>query len=218
MKKPQEHIYVNYPTLPEKLREDSGAINAAQQLGHLFTHSPKQAVDFELNHLITSITRQSRFFQTFKVAHLTFRDLIQAKIAGEFFSQLFPDPARAKLGVMELIINSIEHGNLGITTSEKNELMAEDCWMEEIVRRLQLPEYADKSVHAYCVQHANYVKMTIRDEGQGFDWDQYTYKSKPFYPSRYNGHGIAAAMHISFDEMRYVGKGNVVWALQYIKP
>jgi hypothetical protein len=50
------------------------------------------------------------------------------------------------MGLSELIINGIEHGNLGISYAEKSRLKQEDGWTEEIARRLALEENADKRV------------------------------------------------------------------------
>lgn len=38
-----------------------------------------------------------------------------------FLANFFPNPGQVILGISELLINAIEHGNLGITYGEKTE-------------------------------------------------------------------------------------------------
>ena len=138
-----------------------GDVTAWQRFNSLYQETPKQQVDFELKDLNKSIKRQERTFSNLNVVTLNFRDPLEAKIAGEFFAGLFPDPMRAKLGVMELIMNAIEHGNLAITSEEKHELIANGKWMNEITSRLTQEKNQKKRVHAYCYQNDEHVQITI---------------------------------------------------------
>lgn len=58
---------------------------------------------------------------------------------------------------------------------------------------------------------ADRVSFTITDQGEGFDWRRFL----NFDPERAfdpNGRGIAMARMMSFAEVEYQGKGNVVVA------
>lgn len=193
-----------------------GMKTASQQLSAIYQEIPRQQVDFQLKQLQSSIESQGRKLHETHAVKLNFRDLLEARMAGEFFASLFPDDQRARLGIMELLINAIEHGNLGIGASEKHALMQENRWMDEVNHRLTLQQFQPKRVHAYCYIDKDYTQLAIRDDGDGFDWRPYLYAEQP--PSHHilNGRGIATAKHIAFDEMGYCDQGNMVWALQYL--
>ena len=191
-----------------------GNNTAMQQVDTLYQDIPKQQVDFQLKDLERSIHRQRNMLDHLNVINLNFQDPLEAKISCDFLCELFPDPSRAKLGIMELFINAIEHGNLGISYEEKHTLLAENRWMEEITHRLSDPANNEKRVHAYCYRDPAYTRITIRDDGEGFDWRPY--ESMTAHDTL-NGRGIAVAKHISFDEMGYYDQGNIVYGMQYQK-
>ena len=128
-----------------------------------------------------------------------------------FLAQACPEPEGAVLGLSELLVNAIEHGNLGISYEEKSSLKRSDQWQEEISRRQQLPENAGKLVDVTFERDGGCIRICITDQGNGFDWSQYL----DFDPARAfdpNGRGIAMARLGSFRELQYQGKGNVVLA------
>jgi len=128
-----------------------------------------------------------------------------------FLAQACPEPEGAVLGLSELLVNAIEHGNLGISYAEKSALKRADRWQEEISRRLQLPENAGKRVDVTFERQGGSIRICITDQGNGFDWSRYL----DFDPARAfdpNGRGIAMARLGSFQDLQYQGKGNVVLA------
>lgn len=128
-----------------------------------------------------------------------------------FLAQACPEPEGAVLGLSELLVNAIEHGNLGISYEEKSSLKRSDRWQEEISRRLQLPENAGKRVDVTFERDGSAIRICITDQGEGFDWSRYL----DFDPARAfdpNGRGIAMARLGSFQDLQYQGKGNVVLA------
>ena len=48
------------------------------------------------------------------------------------------------IGLVELMINAIEHGNLGITYEEKTDLLDSNLWSVEVNRRIRLEENKNK--------------------------------------------------------------------------
>lgn len=133
-----------------------------------------------------------------------------------FLAQVSPHPDGAILGLSELLINSVEHGNLGITYAEKAELKRQDRWHEEVARRGELPENRAKRVRVRFTREAGALVVRISDEGAGFDWRKYL----DFDPERAfdpNGRGIALARLGSFDSLEYQGCGNVVTATIFEK-
>lgn len=129
----------------------------------------------------------------------------------EVLASLCPDPERAASGLTELLVNAVEHGNLGISYADKKRLRLEDRWEAEVARRLVLPEYRDRSVHVRVERHPDRLEFTVTDEGEGFDWRRYM----EFDPGRAgdpNGRGIAMARMLSFSTLEYRGNGNTVVA------
>ena len=115
------------------------------------------------------------------------------------------------MGLSELLINAIEHGNLGISYAHKNLLKREGSWEAEITRRLSLPEYSGKKATVHFQRRNGLITFTITDQGQGFDWKKYL----DFDPERAfdpNGRGIAMAGKIAFSRIEYQGTGNQVIA------
>ncbi len=124
-------------------------------------------------------------------------------------AQLFPDPQRVNLGILELLINAVEHGNLGIQYDEKTRLVLDANWQEEVERRLALPENVAKHVRIRFVREPQAIRLSISDQGAGFDWRNYLSISseRALDP---HGRGIAMSRMISFDNIEYVGNGNQV--------
>ncbi len=160
---------------------------------------------------------QSQVEQTNSVmSHLdegqfTFRTLEEATNLIPQLANACPDASAAALGLSELTINAIEHGNLGISYEEKSLLQKEDIWMEEIANRLADPEHAGKFVTLTFKRTDSDLTFTIRDQGNGFDWQDYlTMEAARAFDS--HGRGICMANALSFDELEYRGCGNEVVA------
>ena len=138
------------------------------------------------------------------------RTLEEAQNLAALLAKLCHDPEKRGLGFLEILLNAIEHGNLGITYKEKSNLLAEGLWKEEINRRLMLPENKYKVVEIHIDSHKTGLSFLIKDQGNGFDWENYL----QFDPSRIthaHGRGIAMANHISFDRLEFRGCGNEVF-------
>jgi len=114
-------------------------------------------------------------------------------------------------GLSDLMVNAIEHGNLGISYQEKAQLKMVGAWEKEVERRRNLPEFRERFATVRVERLPDRVQYTVVDQGDGFDWPQYL----EFDPARAfdpNGRGIAMARKMSFDTIDYYGKGNVVVA------
>ncbi|ABK44046.1 response regulator receiver protein [Magnetococcus marinus MC-1] len=126
-------------------------------------------------------------------------------------STLCPHPESVVVGLYELLINAVEHGNLGITYREKSQLNLEGRWHEEVERRLNLPQFAERKVRIEYGRDTQHCYFIIQDEGNGFDWEQYL----EFSPERAfdtHGRGIAMSKLMSFSKLTYMGNGNTVRA------
>jgi DNA-binding response OmpR family regulator len=150
-------------------------------------------------------------------AEFSVKNHLEAQRVAGFVSQLCPEPKVAVLGLAELMINGIEHGNLGITCSEKSALLREDRMAEELRRRHALPENVLRRVTLRFERSADELLFEVRDEGKGFDYKKYLEldPERAFEP---NGRGIALARMLSFGRLEYQGVGNVVVAAIKIPP
>lgn len=124
---------------------------------------------------------------------------------------LSPNPDQTASGIADLMVNAIEHGNLGISYVEKARLKQEGGWETEVARRLALPENKGRYATVRVERCADRIEYTITDQGPGFNWKPYL----DFDPQRAfdpNGRGIAMARLMSFAELEYLGCGNQVRA------
>lgn len=135
--------------------------------------------------------------------------LTEARNLAELLAYAFPDPARTQLGLTELLVNGVEHGNLSISYAEKSALLDQGQFEAELARRLALPEHRDKRVHITVERTDRNLELTILDDGSGFDWKQYLDLNRE-RADDLHGRGIAMAKLISFDEVKYRGCGNQV--------
>jgi CheY-like chemotaxis protein len=144
-------------------------------------------------------------------AEFSFSTLAQAHHLAGVLAGLCPDPGSAAMGLLELLINAVEHGNLGISYADKARMRRDDTWDAEIVARLADPVLGAKRARVVCRRLPDSVSFVISDEGEGFEWQRYL----DFDPERAfdpNGRGIAMARHTCFTCIEYQGCGNVVTA------
>lgn len=138
-----------------------------------------------------------------------FRTLKQARDLVTLISHAFPEAARIVMGLSELVINAIEHGNLGIGYDDKTRLNEQGIWEQEVERRLSHPENADKVVTLTFERTDDEIQFQIQDQGNGFEWRNYL-EISPERAFDTHGRGIAMANMISFDRLEYQGCGNLV--------
>lgn len=139
----------------------------------------------------------------------SFRTLNEARDMATMLSNICPDPQRVVVGMAELLINAVEHGNLGITYEEKGLLKDQGSWQNEVEKRLGMPEYRDKKVTVKMHKNNLNIDFVICDEGQGFDFSGFL-EMDPDRAFDNHGRGIAMSRLLSFDYLEYLGKGNEV--------
>ncbi|MDX9762146.1 MAG: response regulator, partial [Desulfomonilia bacterium] len=145
-------------------------------------------------------------------ADFSLKSLGEVDNLAAFLAKLCPEPDKAVLGLWELLINALEHGNLGITYEEKSELIRSNIWREEVNRRSCLEENQDKRVLVRYEKSEDDIVFTIEDMGPGFDWEPYL-ELRPDRVFDSHGRGIAIAGNYSFDRLEYLGPGNKVRAV-----
>ena len=140
-----------------------------------------------------------------------FRTLEEADILATNVVKVCPNPEKAVVGLSELLINAVEHGNLGLTYEDKSRLNESNQWLSEIKKRLTLPGYKEKKAILEVERSEDKILFTIMDEGNGFDWDKYM-EISPERAFDTHGRGIAMSKAMSFNQIQYIGNGNTVKA------
>lgn len=121
-----------------------------------------------------------------------------------------PNSDLVAIGLQELLINAVEHGNLEITADEKQKLIIEGGWRAEVERRLASPKYSGRVVLVNFQRGERMISITVQDDGDGFEFDNYLDRDVP--TEGYRGRGIAMARDLSFSSLTYLGRGNLVEA------
>jgi CheY-like chemotaxis protein len=153
----------------------------------------------------------SPLLNTLRDGKFRYRTLAEARAIACELSGLCPEPERVALGLTELMVNAIEHGNLEISYAEKSALCRANSWHVEVERRLALPQYTARAAHVHVHRGPHSVEFSIRDEGRGFRWRDFLEPdpSRAFAP---NGRGIALARELAFARLEYKDPGNLVVA------
>lgn len=113
-------------------------------------------------------------------------------------------------GLMELIANAIEHGNLEIGYQTKRNALLNGTWWQELDERMNNPIYSNRRVHVKVEKIFSILHVSIRDEGKGFNWQHYLKESQAGdILSRVSGRGMFTAVGV-LDDVRYIDKGNEV--------
>lgn len=144
----------------------------------------------------------------------SFQSLEEAAMGARQLAQRFRDAQAARLGLHELMVNAVEHGNLGLTHMEKSLLLAEGLWEAEIRRRLRDPAYAGRTARAMLYESGGCVRVVITDDGGGFDWRPFTDPTPDRAMSRLHGRGIRCALALGFARVEYIAPGNTVMCTQ----
>lgn len=141
----------------------------------------------------------------------------EARLLAAVLAKLCPNEGTVAMGLSELMLNAIEHGNLSIGYQEKSQLVERGTWQEEVERRLTSPGQALRWAVLEFAREANSLRFTIRDQGDGFDWESYL-ELDPTRAFDSHGRGIALARQLCFSSVEYLGRGNAVRATVTLLP
>lgn len=154
-----------------------------------------------------SLGNAQRGFDMMTTATFQFKTLEDAENLAVFLANGFPEPERVVGGLAELMVNAVEHGNLGIGYEAKAQLCQQGNWRKEIDQRLSNPNYNDRIAEVSLTRKDGGIYIVVTDQGDGFDWKNYL-KINPSRAGDAHGRGIAMAHSISFDKLTYNDKGN----------
>lgn len=160
----------------------------------------------------------NRFVADYKQSITLFRHAIfharthaEARSLAATLSYLSQKQEKTSLGLLELMNNAIEHGNLDFGFESKAELIDSGQFESEISKRQKEDEYRDKYVEISVTFIEQYLEFSIRDFGNGFEFDSYL-NPKDFHQSRPNGRGILIAKNYSFENLHYEDGGRLAIA------
>ena len=159
--------------------------------------------------LLASLNVTKSSVKLLKNAHFEFRSLEDVRAVSSLVACACTEADKIAMGLSELMVNAIEHGNLGIGYDEKSNLRKQDLWESEIAKRLELPENKDTFASIDVLNNGGNVEFTITDQGKGFEWSDFM----EFDTERVmdnHGRGIAMANKLYFSKLEYQGKGNIV--------
>ena len=148
-------------------------------------------------------------------AHFTYQTIEQAQNLTPILTQFTPNPQKVAIGLFELLVNAVEHGNLGIGYHKKTTLIENDKLKDEITKRLSLEKNKHKFVDVVIERKERLITITIQDMGDGFDSQPYLDFSIERAMDNH-GRGIMMARKLSFDQVHFSKKGNVAYCTVYI--
>ncbi|HMU83914.1 MAG TPA: response regulator [Leptospiraceae bacterium] len=164
--------------------------------------------DFSSAHK-TSTVRLSDYESLLTELSFRFSTVSQAGALSQLLAEYCPSPDAARLGLHELLVNAIEHGNLEISHAEKSKLLGEGTLPDEMARRQNVAPYANRSASVRMIRTSEEVRFIIRDQGPGFNYKAFLNLSADRAFAQH-GRGIALARSLSFDHLSYVPPGNEV--------
>ena len=210
-----EHIPVIMLTAlddPERIKEgiDAGAFYyLVKPFQRTLLKSILRAAVFDFHntrHLLEKLKQYEKPIALLEEGTFRFRTPEEAEQLAVMIASATPDPEHAMV-IAELLMNAIEHGNLGITYEEKGKLVEDDLWQAEVDRRLALPENANKNVVVRMKKVDRNLQIEIEDQGTGFDFERYLRIDQ----SRlFDNHGRGIAIAMTMLKVQFLGTGNKV--------
>ena len=159
--------------------------------------------------LLNELDQHFTGFDLIDTCAFKIKTLSQAENLAAFMANCFPNPTRVLVGLGELLVNAIEHGNLGMGPERKAELVAAGTWRLEVEKQQKLPQFVDKSVTATLAKKPDGIYVIIEDCGEGFDWKKHIDVDLS-RAGQSHGRGLAQANATSFDKLTFNEKGNKV--------
>ena len=113
------------------------------------------------------------------------------------------------LALRELVVNAVEHGNLGISYEEKTRALEGGSFEALLAARVAAPPYRDRRVKVVATRAERRLRFTITDQGQGFDWVAMPDPSEVPDLLSLHGRGVLLS-RLSVDSLRFNEAGNEV--------
>jgi len=143
---------------------------------------------------------------------VTHAEILSQKLTERLSRHFSPNVvATLRICFREILVNAIEHGNLGISFDEKTRAIEAGDYMQFLLKRQQEAEYRDKKIYVDYLINENILMFRISDEGTGFDHRTFIDRAKndPHLTMLEHGRGILMSRNI-FDTVVYNEAGNQV--------
>ncbi|HJW08990.1 MAG TPA: response regulator [Holophagaceae bacterium] len=161
-----------------------------------------------LRELMVQLREASRTLTLMDLGRFRFRTPEEAKSLTQVLAAACPDPEHAAIGLSELLLNAVEHGNLEMSYEDTTTAIERRERWNEIRRRLDDPRYRDRFAELRFERLPGRYRILIRDQGRGFDWDRFL---RPSPERAFDTHGRGVCMAAQcFDRLEYLGNGNAV--------
>ncbi len=125
------------------------------------------------------------------------------------------DAEALTLSLRELLLNAMEHGNLGLSFQDKANALAAGTWKQTIAARAKREPYRRRSTRVKIYWTQDRVAFVIADEGDGFNWRALLDPTGPTNVLRDNGRGIGMARS-SVDSLHFNERGNEVTIIKHL--
>lgn len=122
-----------------------------------------------------------------------------------------PTAGRLGVAVGEAVVNAIVHGNLEVESDIRDD--PEDVYDKLIEARRLDPRFRRRRVRLHCAFDSTEGRITVRDEGPGFDMAAVPDPTRDENLARPYGRGILL-IRAFFDDVYYSAKGNAVTMLK----
>ena len=119
-----------------------------------------------------------------------------------------------ELGISELLLNAVEHGSFNITAEDKKNALKNNSLIELYNERKHNPTDANRKIFITFIKNADYCEWIVQDEGDGFDWKYLPNPNLSNLTSELQGRGVYISK-LQFDDVQFLGNGNVVSAKKY---
>ncbi len=126
---------------------------------------------------------------------------------------------KVRLAVQEAVLNALEHGNLGLESSWKEELHPDGADRFSATRRDRLrdPEFCGRRIFVTVSFDGTALEVVIRDQGNGFLNFPQGGAPERFSEVSCSGRGLAL-MYSAVDEVRFDHNGSEVTLRKATKP
>lgn len=144
--------------------------------------------------------------------NVTHAEILSQKICerlNRYFS--YPVVNTIRICFREILINAIEHGNLGITFDEKTRAIENGDYMDFLISRQKDPKFARRGVLVDYLINGKVLMFRITDEGDGFDHGGFITRAEndENMAMLEHGRGIIMTRNV-FDSVVFNEKGNQV--------
>lgn len=207
--------------------ENPSTIRQALKRGVFFFITPSYSTEMAITTLeramntevslasqLNALDPQSHLPYLVNQASFTIKTPTEAQTIATILGYIAPSPHRISVGLLELLLNAIEHGNLGIGFLKKSELLSNGSFHDYVNEKLSEPGYCDKQVSLKFNKSDDKFTYEITDQGKGFSPDAFLEFEQQRSLEK-NGRGILIAKRYSFDELSFENDGRTVVASIY---